>query len=354
MWDWIRNLSNIQVDISTHCNASCGECQRNQMGGAIQPGLVLQHFPMDLWKRFCEQDTKYMRIGRLTFNGNWGDPMMHPKLVEMIDMYIQHHPESLILIATNGSLRTHKFWYSLGKTLSKVSHKLEFAVDGLEDTHAIYRRGTSFKKLSDNIKSFVDGGGYTQPVITLFDHNKHQIPDIIQHLKNLGAQAVEIRGSYAEDTMVDASPDDQYLITAPKDVQGYEEIWTEPSLTEPHIKWDLYNKKIKTSNTKCPWYNRAEIQIDPTARVYPCCHVSSLGTRVNKRDNGKEYTTVGDEMNKFNNLRNSSLEHILDNDFFRNTIPNTIYSNKPWMVCTKSCEVHLNEHNIERGRLDNE
>jgi MoaA/NifB/PqqE/SkfB family radical SAM enzyme len=339
-FNWADSLCEIQVDITTHCNASCPSCARNFRGGDKYPGLPLDHFPLDIWKRFAAWDTKTLTISKLTLNGNWGDAMMHPNLVEMIQVWTECHPESFINIATNGSLRSHKFWYDLGSILSKTTHRLEFAVDGLADTHSIYRRGTDFEKLSNNIKSFIDGGGYAQPVITVFHHNEHQIDDIVKYCQDLGCQAVEIRPSMNKNMHVETSTESFY-ITAPNNIERKEIVWQEYPVTESYEKsWPVTESKRK--NTKCPWYNRAEIQIDPWARVWPCCHISNIGKRVKDRDfDVKEFDTVGAVATEFNNLEDNSLLEILDNKWYTNTVPDTIYGDNPWMVCKKSCDVHM-------------
>ena len=48
---WQSKVHKLQVDITSHCNARCGACVRNNNGGETEPELALKHFDMDLWKR---------------------------------------------------------------------------------------------------------------------------------------------------------------------------------------------------------------------------------------------------------------------------------------------------------------
>ena len=75
--EWHKNVTSLQFDISSHCNARCGACVRNKDGGETESNLELAHFDFDLWKRIAYEDTKRWYIHRLNLNGNWGDPMMH-------------------------------------------------------------------------------------------------------------------------------------------------------------------------------------------------------------------------------------------------------------------------------------
>ena len=67
-------------------------------------------------------------------------------------------------------MRTEKFW-SLGKLNANKEIYVVFCLDGLEDTHEIYRRKTNFNKIISNMKAFIDAGGYAGVITTAFDHN---------------------------------------------------------------------------------------------------------------------------------------------------------------------------------------
>ena len=48
-----------------------------------------------------------------------------------------------------------------------------FAVDGLADTHSIYRVRTNWDKIIENIKAFTNNAGRARVIMTVFEHNKH-------------------------------------------------------------------------------------------------------------------------------------------------------------------------------------
>lgn len=338
MFDWSTRLHQIQVDVTTYCNASCGACIRNVRGGETKASLPMVHLDIDLWEKFIIRDLADRFITKITFNGNFGDVMMHPHLVRIVDTWIEHHPESFINLATNGSLRSKNFWHALGESLgnSKVQHRLEVAVDGLADTHNIYRRGTDFNKVVENMKTFIDAGGYCQPIVTVFDHNKHQIDDIVDLLKSIGCQAVEVRPSHSNKITID-TPNEKYTITAP-DVDRKDYMWTE-SVSNCYTTERIEIEESRDLNTPCPWYNQAEVQIDPWGHVWPCCHISTYTIALDEDgEPGKEYTTVGEEFKKFNHLADNTLWDILSHNMFVKEIERTI-AGKPWMVCQKSCGV---------------
>lgn len=153
---WDKAFRKLQVDLSSYCNARCGACARNISGGETVDWLKLEHFDVDLWNRLVSEDTKGIQLEKLTLNGNWGDPGMHPHLPEMMETFIEYHPECSIYIATNGSMHNPDWWKRLGEVLiSGLNHLVQFAVDGIADTHHLYRRNTNFKRLIANVKRHV-------------------------------------------------------------------------------------------------------------------------------------------------------------------------------------------------------
>jgi MoaA/NifB/PqqE/SkfB family radical SAM enzyme len=361
--NWYRQVHKLQVDITSHCNARCGACIRNIDGGETRPGLELSHFDLDLWKRIASEDTKGWYVRLLTLNGNWGDPMMHPHLVEMLKYWTDHHPETFISIATNGSMRGVQFWADLAKVLRNgCQHKIDFAIDGMEDTHHIYRRKTIFSKIVENIKSFTNADGVAQVVMTMFEHNKHQINEVKELAKEMGARQFNARQSHT-DKMEIIDGDENYHIKAyyPKEKATHREIPADiqeyfPENDKPfsdlrdgyifvNLGYDSFEsaKEFKVE-TKCPWKQAGEVQIDPWGIVWPCCHISlygggrgSDGMSVHN-DFNKEAENLINNGKEENNLHNDSLHNILNNKWFNTTVDNAV-ENADWKICRRNCGV---------------
>ena len=45
---WAKQVTNLQVDITSHCNARCGACIRNKNGDEVKDELTLEHFDMEV------------------------------------------------------------------------------------------------------------------------------------------------------------------------------------------------------------------------------------------------------------------------------------------------------------------
>lgn len=333
---WGSNLRRLQVDISSHCNSRCGGCLRNVDGAQTRPGLVLSHFSTDVWQTLAEQTAG--TIEELVLNGNWGDPGMHPHLVEMMQTWIEHHPTANIFIATNGSMRKPAWWKSLGETLSNVPHKIEWSIDGIGMDHSLYRRGTSYDDIIANLTAFNAGGGSSEWTMTMWDHNI----DDTERAKNMatviGCNWFSERENHMGKKCMMHGNDGklQYI------------IWNTKRAGKPTERHNLINLRFKDSpikelhdgtHSRCPWYNQYRVQIDPFHKVWPCCHISSYGHIPGHPDDGEFDLNDFPPDKNFNDLSVHSIYDVLEHEWFNSTIKSAV-DNASWDICKNTCEVH--------------
>lgn len=346
---WAKEVTNLQIDITSFCNARCGACVRNKDGDEVKDELILEHFDMEVWERLASKDTHGWFIGKLTLNGNWGDPMMHPKLVEMLDIWTTYHPETCLYLHTNGSMRTKKFWTDMGSICKRfTNHLVVFAVDGMEDTHAIYRRKTDFNKIVENIKAFTSVGGRASVTMTLFEHNKHQVKQVEELAWEVNALRFQMRHSHGDNLLVDLGKD-SYRIHACYDIDEYDK-----QNLDFDNKWNMsdnrdYNIHQYTQNqlefkqklegkTVCPWYNDREVQIDPWGVVWPCCHTSLFGVDTASHNPIELVDASFIEARVENSLKKYSLPQVLSNDWFTGNLNDALNSGS-WKQCQNICGV---------------
>ncbi len=335
--EWYFNTHNFQFDITSHCNARCAFCVRQVDGSTeVKPDLPLQHFDLNTWKRFCSEDTRGMIINEVTLNGNWGDPMMHPNLVEMLEVLSHYHPETTLMIHTNGSMRTTQFWEDLATTCRKFrNHMVMFAVDGMEDTHKIYRVRTKWDKIIENISAFSSKKGRARGIMTIFKHNKHQVEQVKQVVKDAGALEFESRHSHGSHTVQDG-----VVLEEDTSVEPIFEHWeeVEHSMSDQR-DFELWGAlQVPDSKSKCPWYSMRKVQIDPWSRVWPCCHVSYFGIDYEGSFINENVDSSFIEARQRNNLNEDTIENILNNPWFQGTLNNAIDGAK-WKECRETCGV---------------
>ena len=346
--EWHKIFRKIQVDPSSHCNARCGACARNITGGEKVDFLPLDHFPMDIWERMVVSDLKNASIEKLTLNGNWGDAGMNPNIQDMVKLWTKHHQRASVMIATNGGMNNESWWAKFAPILRQASnHRIQFAVDGLEDTHSLYRRRTDFKKVISNIKSFADAGGNAQIIWTIFDHNVHQIEQGAKLAEELGCVDIRVRRSFSEHMHIQ-DKDENYKITTEKvkDLKGfYKQFHPRSDMPQNDTGVPPLEETFDYS-TGCPWYNQGEIQIDPWGTVWPCCHTSIH--RYADRDQWKlkdnknlmlpvlNYRNDTYGADRFS-LNKHTLDEILSGTFFNVDVKEAVEKGK-WWACQTACD----------------
>ena len=161
----------VDVNITNLCNARCPQCQRTDRNGlGIVNALPLTTWSLnDFKKKFNVKCLEY--ISEVSFCGTWGDPLM-AKDIEPIVHYIIDNSKANVMITTNGSIRTDKFYWDLGiycgRRLSMV-----IDVDGIdEQMHQKYRRGTSLKKSLEALQSLSQTKAIPLSQSIIFKHNE--------------------------------------------------------------------------------------------------------------------------------------------------------------------------------------
>lgn len=183
----ISEIRHVHLEISTLCNASCPWCPRNFWGypynaGYPETNLTLSQAQQIFQPEFLKQLTA------ISINGNYGDLVMNPESPDIVDYFITVNPHLAVDISTNGGARNKEFWTKLAKPQVSVT----FALDGLADTHHLYRQNTNWNTVIKNAKTFIAAGGRAIWKMIEFDHNVHQINECKKLSKELGFSNFEL------------------------------------------------------------------------------------------------------------------------------------------------------------------
>ena len=334
-------IEEIQLDVTSHCNAKCPGCARNEGSGKTVSWLNLHHLDLTFWNNFLTDIKNKFQIKRIRFNGNYGDAIMHPDLIDVIKIFRTHYPKSVIQIPTNGSARSSDWWKELASVLdsSEYYSEVQFAIDGLEDTHSIWRQNTDFNKIIKNIKTFIEAGGLAQIVTTLFDHNQHQVDEIVNMAYSLGCTSIFLRPSYHNETEV--KTDKNFVIYAKETREMMEKAdWKYNKMYDKPLWFDnnssvkanqkIHNQIVK-NKSKCPWIHDSLIQMDCWGNVWPCCHIAETVTR-------NKFPNIDKSITRINSLYKQSLDSIMADSWFTKTLPESLDSN-PWDICQKRCGI---------------
>ena len=312
----------LEIEVTNYCNAFCPDCSRNIQGGEINPCVKLEHMDFSTWKNiFTKKNMEH--IVRVILNGDFGDCSMHPNLIEFLDYLSDQYPNIGISISTNGAARDTAWWQKLAQTLGKFdNHICTFAIDGLEDTNHIYRRGLHTASILKNLKAFNEAEGKSRWQFIVFDHNKHQIDQAESKAKELGCTAFITRRNRRQKPIKALAykklPAE--IITAPL-YNEFQKKYHRETNFKPIM--ELSRTAPESTDFSCPWAERRMIRINQNGDVWPCCFFSSSSITNPTAFNTKDYL-------ENNSVNKHTLVEILA--FFRNDL-NLAWSHQSNKVC---------------------
>ena len=172
----------VHLELTTRCNAFCPMCRRTAFGD-VAPGLAMRDLSSSEIKAiFAPHFVGQLR--QIDLCGVHGDPVAARSFNQALAWFRQVNAGLAIEVYTNGALRPARWWADLARSFPML--KVVFAIDGLEDTHEIYRRGASFDKVVENARTFIDAGGRAQWDFLVFRHNEHQVDEARRRAKEWG------------------------------------------------------------------------------------------------------------------------------------------------------------------------
>ena len=172
----MRSIRQLSTELTFRCNAKCPACHRQKPLSInlndAKYTITLEQFKQ-LFNPELLQDLQW-----LMFNGNFGDSIMNKQFREIL-AYVKSQGTK-IKIHTNGGIHKHDYWVDVGNILTK-DDIINFDLDGLWDTHHIYRINTKFENVFENAKSVISTN---RPQVhwkyIVFEHNKHQVEEARQ------------------------------------------------------------------------------------------------------------------------------------------------------------------------------
>lgn len=176
-----EQIRDVHLEISSLCNASCSWCPRTFWGYPFNGGYPEVNLGLDSAKKIFSP-ALLNQLTSIRINGNFGDIVMNPDGPAIVEYFFSCNSKLNISISTNGGARNSKFWERLAQTPATIS----FCIDGLTDTHHLYRQNTNWNTVIKNAKTFIAAGGRATWKMIKFNHNLHQIEQCQQLSQDLG------------------------------------------------------------------------------------------------------------------------------------------------------------------------
>lgn len=322
----IENLHQIELELTSRCNARCPQCLRNYFGSYTWPSLPILDLDFD-WFRSTISPQTWNTLDHVRLCGTYGDPCMHKDLLSIVS-WIKENSTAKITINTNGGIRSKRWWQQLAKILNPLTDKVFFGIDGLEDTNHLYRIGVDYKKLIGNLKAFNDAGGQSIWSFLVFEHNQHQVEGAKLLSQKLGCASFVFKSTSRfvnkEHQLIDCTSvvdqqgkkiytihpatDDRYRNTGYDDFIQIEKI---------HNGYENY---LQTAKISCKSKKQQSIYISVEGDVFPCGWLADrmYGYESEKHQDHQTLIKMIDSVGGREkiNLHYSKLEDIIYNQWF--------------------------------------
>lgn len=325
-----QNPKILQLELSSMCNALCLGCQRvdDTTYNTVHPSIPKKEMIAVETLEKLVSSSAMSTVEKIEFCGTIDEPLMHPQFMDIIDLLHNTNPNYEIVIHTNASLRTVKFWEELAIKLAKFKkHKVLFGIDGLTDTHAIYRQQTDFELIIRNAHKFIQAGGNAQWQYIIFPWNKHQVETARDMSKRLGFAEFKTRN-------------DRSGVSE----EGLSEI---QKIQQKNVRRKLGSDVSIYNGYEIDCMNKEDdmYHVSYDSRLWPCCYfgnVQYMGENLYKDFKKRIFDVYGED---FNLLTKYTVDEILSSDLYKNDLVeswnNSIGCGKTDKInrCAMSCSV---------------
>lgn len=322
----LKEITDIEWEITNKCNLSCPMCPRNEYGGNVIPELKLYDFTLKDVQNIINFNE--INLKHVYFCGTYGDPCANKNLLEIIEWFKFHNVS--IGIHTNGSLRNKTWWNNLSNLMNDNDF-VAFAIDGLEDTNHVYRRNSDWYKILENIRSF---SGTKHWDFIVFKHNEHQIETAKKLAKELKFASFNVKKT---SRFINKKHEKISFLNVNDEYNIY------PPLNKKYVNESLFEVENKYHKISCFYNEKNKIYIGADGYVFPCgwLHDRLYGPEVIDDEDRKKIFNI---FNKKNNVFKNSLKTIVNQQFL---LLEKTFENKPLKRCQFICG---NSNNMIRNQ----
>lgn len=328
-----QDIKDVHLEISTLCNAACPWCPRNFWGYPYNGGYPELNLTLVAAKKIFEPEF-LQQLKNIRINGNFGDIVMNPEGVDIVEYFVEQNSKISITINTNGGARDREFW----RRLARCGAEIHFALDGLQDTHHLYRQNTSWSTVIKNAVTFINHGGRAVWQMIRFKHNEHQIDQCQKFSKELGFQYFNL----VNDGRHTAPVFDKHgnLTHVLGDYRGETSfpVMFHRKKTDDVLLEDIVRDLVPKKKINCETKRLGSIYIAANGEVSPCCWI---GMYPQTYGQGQYYQAANAQIAPMIQ-KNNALEHSLQDciewfaDIERSWYHKT-YETGRLVICDNNC-----------------
>ena len=263
----IDEIRQIHLEPSSFCNARCPRCPRNDNGAEVVNDFVERNLTLaEIQQIFPESVIRNLRS--ILYNGNFGDMIMNPEIEEITQWFRSLNSRMQICANTNGGARGRDFWINM----AKLRVDIMFGLDGLADTHHLYRQNTVFDVAMKNAQTFIDAGGNAVWKMIRFQHNEHQIDACRKLAEKMGFKEFQLLnhnrgGSHAYDRYGNYS----HTIEGFDGPRDFETMRQDRARHESKVFEIVLDENPPHEIIQCMSKKYREIYVTSAGEIYPCC-----------------------------------------------------------------------------------
>jgi MoaA/NifB/PqqE/SkfB family radical SAM enzyme len=330
-----KDIRDVHLEISSLCNASCPWCPRNFWGYTFNGGYPEINLTLDNAKKIFNSEF-LKQLHSIRINGNFGDIVMNPDGDRIVEYFRSQNSKLNISISTNGSARNREFWESLAESQCDVI----FALDGLADTHHLYRQNTSWKTIIKNATIFIDAGGNAAWKMIKFKHNLHQIDACQKLSQELGFDKfATIDQGRNTAPVFDKNGNLSHVLGDYNGEKNFKVLFYKKNNNDVLLE-DIAKDRIPKTKIICETKKLRSIYIAANGDVSPCCFTGFYPKTYGKG----QYHQAANEQLKSLLTKNNALEYSLSEciDWFKSIEDSwkiQSYSNGRLIICDDNCGI---------------
>lgn len=334
-----QNITDLHIELTDRCQASCPMCARNVNGGKERDFVGKHDITLDKFRQWFPSNF-LLSLRNFYACGNYGDPIIARDCLEIYQYLRSINKDCHLGIHTNGSARDIRWWKRLAEVL-RDNHKVTFGIDGFADSHVLYRRNTDWYKIIDNARAFISAGGLAEIDCLVFKHNQNEIEDFKSQMLAMGFCKVNLKYTARFYDMKKFPVESN---------NGDIEYYLEPVAKKSTIHFlplekiskniSIWENMVAAAKIKPMCIEKSEIYVDARGNVFPCCWIGSDWVEqpiegdlaIQKLRN----LAVEDTKYKFSKIGVVNLDITSIYDLPWIELSNKLKTTKPW-TCVKNC-----------------
>jgi MoaA/NifB/PqqE/SkfB family radical SAM enzyme len=338
----LEDIRVVHLELTARCNAACPQCSRNVHGGADNPNLPITELSLDDVTRFFPNDF-IAQLECMYMCGVYGDAMVAKDTLEVFEHFRAHNKKIWLHLTTNGSGRTAEWWARLAKVVNLVT----FSIDGLADTNAIYRRGTSWDRVMTAVRAYIGAGGRAKWEYLVFKHNEHQVDEARALATQLGFHEFTAKRTdrfLRAGRVAESAP----VLRRDGEIDYYIEM---PTGNEYHNAAVVqigkgasdYRRYRDTTAIVCKAVKRRSLYVSAEGLVFPCCWTARLYSPTEPNGSGEMWRILEQLAGGKEAIcaKHHSLREIVEGPLFQTQVPAGWATGPQRLaVCARQCGSH--------------